>query len=89
MSQPAKKIRSLIPVGKGGGHRFEKRMHWYFFGGGGELWAWMLGLFPVILLVCLLCVLEKISKLKTTNGDAKRVDEELIGEQASSCPSTP
>ena len=56
--------KQFDPGGKGGGsHGSEKWMYWYSFLFLGEVWAWMPGLFLVLLIVCLLCVvLEKIIK---------------------------
>ena len=56
-SEPAsEETSSLTPVDKGRSHRFEKRMNWYSFLFLGELWAWMPGLFLVLLPVCLFCI---------------------------------
>ena len=48
--------KQFDPGGKGGGHRFDKRMYWYSYIFLGELWAWIPDLFLVFFLVCLLCV---------------------------------
>ena len=41
--------KQLDPSGKGGSHRFEKRMYWYCFLFLGELWAWMPDSFLLLL----------------------------------------
>ena len=44
------------PVAKEGSHCFEKRMYWYSFIFLGDAWAWMSGLFLLLLPVCLFCI---------------------------------
>ena len=55
-NEPAsKENNSLTPVDKGQSHHFEKQMYWYSFLFVGDAWAWIPGLFLVLLPVCLFC----------------------------------
>ena len=49
--------KQFDPAVQVGSHRFEKQMFWYFFFFFlGDAWAWMPGLFLLLLPVCLFCV---------------------------------
>ena len=69
-SEPASEENKQFNLdGKGGSHRFEKRMHWYSFIFLGELWAWMPGLGLVLLPVCLFYVCSVLFFTTGKSGD--------------------
>ena len=82
--------KQLDPGGKGGSHRFEKRMYWYSFLFVGDVWTWMPDLFLLLLsglfrfifrcrenqVMIFLRPEESMGGERRTNGDANQVDEE-------------